>query len=72
MVAIVLVFAAFVFAFMPFKYIIMLALVEAYTREMPCRKETSYKWIRRGREWWIRIPAAPVHLVKHDDKKKKS
>ncbi|XP_022957240.1 uncharacterized protein LOC111458683 isoform X1 [Cucurbita moschata] len=72
MVAIVLVFAAFVFAFMPFKYIIMLALVEAYTREMPYRKETSYKWIRRGREWWIRIPAAPVQLVKHDDKKKKS
>ncbi|KAA0066114.1 DUF639 domain-containing protein [Cucumis melo var. makuwa] len=72
MVALLLVFAALVFAFLPFKYIIMLVLVEAYTREMPYRKETSNKWIRRAREWWIRIPAAPVQLVKPDDKKKKS
>ncbi|XP_022992980.1 uncharacterized protein LOC111489145 isoform X1 [Cucurbita maxima] len=71
MVALLLIFAALVFAFLPFKYIVMLALVEAYTREMPYRKETSNKWIRRAREWWIRIPAAPVQLVKHDDNKKK-
>ncbi|CAK9311498.1 unnamed protein product [Citrullus colocynthis] len=71
MVALLLVFAALVFAFLPFKYIIMLVLVEAYTREMPYRKETSNKWIRRAREWWIRIPAAPVQLVKPDDNKKK-
>ncbi|XP_038874817.1 uncharacterized protein LOC120067324 isoform X2 [Benincasa hispida] len=71
MVALLLVLAALVFAFLPFKYIIMLVLVEAYTREMPYRKETSNKWIRRAREWWIRIPAAPVQLVKSEDSKKK-
>ncbi|XP_022141677.1 uncharacterized protein LOC111011981 isoform X2 [Momordica charantia] len=70
-VALVLILAALIFAFLPFKYIIMLVLVEAYTREMPYRKETSNKYFRRAREWWIKIPAAPVQLVKPDDSKKK-
>lgn len=49
----------------------MVVFLEAYTREMPYRKESSDKWLRRIREWWFRIPAAPVQIVKPDDKKKK-
>ncbi|KAL5542994.1 hypothetical protein UlMin_010704 [Ulmus minor] len=70
-VAVSLVFLAVVFAFVPFKYIMMLIFVEAYTREMPYRKETSVKWVRRVREWWVRIPAAPVQLIKPETSKKK-
>ncbi|KAK7390763.1 hypothetical protein VNO78_18826 [Psophocarpus tetragonolobus] len=70
-VALLLVFLAVVFAFVPPKYIILVVFVECYTREMPYRKESSDRWIRRIREWWIRIPAAPVQLVKPDDSKKR-
>ena len=68
-----LVFMAAVFVLVPLRYIFLLVFVEAFTREMPYRKENSDKWMRRLREWWIRIPAAPVQLIKPvDDKKKKT
>ncbi|XP_056164614.1 uncharacterized protein LOC115688486 isoform X2 [Syzygium oleosum] len=68
-VALLLIIMAVVFAFMPPRYLILLAFVEVFTREMPLRKESSNRWLRRMREWWIRIPAAPVQLIKTDDKK---
>ncbi|RZB89649.1 uncharacterized protein LOC114369318 [Glycine soja] len=73
-VALLLVFLAAVFAFVPPKYIFLVVFVEFYTREMPYRKESSDRWIRRIREWWDRIPAAPVQLVKpvHESKKNES
>ncbi|XP_048333153.2 uncharacterized protein LOC107421888 isoform X2 [Ziziphus jujuba] len=72
-IVILLVAMAAVFAFVPPTYIFLLVFAEAFTREMPYRKETSDRWARRVREWWIRIPAAPVQLIKPvEDKKKKS
>lgn len=70
-IVILLVFMAATFAFVPLRYIILLVFLEAFTREMPYRKESSDKWVRRIREWWIRIPAAPVQLIKPEDNKKK-
>ncbi|KAK7270068.1 hypothetical protein RIF29_22957 [Crotalaria pallida] len=70
-VALLLVFIAAVLAFVPPKYIFLAVFIECYTREMPYRKESSDRWIRRIREWWIRIPAAPVQLIKPDDCKKR-
>lgn len=70
-VALFLFFIAVVLAFVPPKYIILVIFVECYTREMPCRKESSKRWIRRVREWWIKIPAAPVELVKPEESKKR-
>ncbi|GMN52667.1 hypothetical protein TIFTF001_021805 [Ficus carica] len=70
-VALLLVVLAAVFAFMPLRYIAMLVFLEAFTREMPYRKESSDKLVRRVREWWFRIPAAPVQLIKPADNKKK-
>lgn len=60
-----------VLAFVPLKYLFLLAFVESFTRNMPARKESSERWLRRMREWWLRIPAAPVQLVKVEDKKRK-
>ncbi|CAM8992877.1 unnamed protein product [Rhodiola kirilowii] len=71
-IAAMLILTALVVAFVPLKYIIMFAVLEAYTREMPLRKDSSDRWLRRVREWWVRIPAAPVTLVKHDENKKKN
>ncbi|GAB4839668.1 hypothetical protein Ancab_029194 [Ancistrocladus abbreviatus] len=70
-VAVMLVLAAGLFALIPLKHIILLALLEAFTREMPLRRDSSYRWLRRVREWWFRIPAAPVQLIKPDDSKKR-
>lgn len=70
-VALILVFIAAVFAFVPPKYIFLVVFIEYYTREMPYRKESSARWLRRIREWWFRIPAAPVQLIKPDDCKKR-
>lgn len=68
-VALLLVFVAAVLAFASLQHLILLVFLEAFTREMPYRKESSDRWLRRLREWWVRIPVAPVQLIKQDDKK---
>ncbi|XP_027154242.1 uncharacterized protein LOC113754101 [Coffea eugenioides] len=70
-VALSLIVIAVALAFVPLKYLFLLAFVESFTRNMPARKESSERWFRRMREWWLRIPAAPVQLVKVEDKKRK-
>lgn len=66
-VAAALVVAAMAFTFMPLRSIFLVILLEAYTRQMPLRKKSSEKLVRRLREWWLRIPAAPVQLLKPED-----
>ncbi|GER45697.1 hypothetical protein STAS_22675 [Striga asiatica] len=66
-----LVVMAIVLAFVPTKYLILVLFLEGFTRNMPLRKESSERGVRRLREWWIRIPAAPVRLTRPDDKKRK-
>ncbi|XWS68417.1 hypothetical protein CRYUN_Cryun04dG0088000 [Craigia yunnanensis] len=70
-VALLLVFIAVVLAFVPLRFLILFVFLEAFTRELPYRRESSDRWLRRLREWWFRIPAAPVQLIRADDKKKK-
>ncbi|PON67709.1 Protein kinase-like domain containing protein [Parasponia andersonii] len=48
-VVLLLVFLAKVFAFVPFRFIVMLVILEAFTREMPYKKENSDKLMRRAR-----------------------
>lgn len=66
-VAAALVVVATVFTFVPLRTIVLFILLEAYTRQMPLRKKSSEKLVRRLREWWLRIPAAPVQLLKPRD-----
>ncbi|XP_062186222.1 uncharacterized protein LOC133889765 isoform X2 [Phragmites australis] len=66
-VAVALVVAAAAFALLPMRSIVLLILLEAYTRQMPVRKKSSEKLVRRLREWWLRIPAAPVQLLRPQD-----
>lgn len=70
-VTLLLVFMAVAFAVVPLKFIMLLAFWECFTRNMSLRKDISERWLRRAKEWWIRIPAAPLQLIKPDDKKRK-
>ncbi|KAI8006800.1 hypothetical protein LOK49_LG07G00063 [Camellia lanceoleosa] len=70
-IAFLLVFVGVLLAIVPLRHLTLLVFLESFTREMPLRKANSDRWLRRIREWWVRIPAAPVLLIKADDKKRK-
>ncbi|KAF4388910.1 hypothetical protein G4B88_019092 [Cannabis sativa] len=70
--AIALVLVALVFALLPSKYVILFLFLEAFTRYSPPRKASTERWMRRLREWWFSIPAAPVLLeIEKEDRKRK-
>ncbi|KAK1304996.1 UPF0426 protein [Acorus calamus] len=48
-----LIATAAVCAFVPLKHVMILVLLEAYTRQMPLRRHSSEKLIRRLKEWWM-------------------
>lgn len=66
-----LVILASTLIFMPLKYVMLIAFLEYFTRYMPLRRAETERGMRRLKEWWIRIPAAPVEIVKADDKKRR-
>nr|XP_051193624.1 uncharacterized protein LOC127306966 isoform X1 [Lolium perenne] len=55
----------------PPRHLLLMVVLEVYTREMPLRKQNTEKFRRRIREWWARIPAAPVQMVRPNENKKK-
>ncbi|KAL5748888.1 hypothetical protein ACOSQ2_026185 [Xanthoceras sorbifolium] len=70
--AVTLLLMALILAFVPVKYVVLLIFVETFTRYSPPRKASTERWMRRLREWWFSIPAAPVILEREkEDKKKK-
>ncbi|KAG8060139.1 hypothetical protein GUJ93_ZPchr0002g26342 [Zizania palustris] len=71
MVAVALLAAAAFLVFIPWRHLLLIVVLEVYTREMPLRKLNTEKFHRRIREWWARIPAAPVQMIKPNENKKK-
>lgn len=69
--AVVLIVAAAFLVFVPSRHLFLMLTLELYTREMPLRKQNTEKFRRRIREWWARIPAAPVQLIRPNETKKK-
>ena len=70
-VAALVVLALFV-AITPFKYVVLITFLEEFTKYSPMRRAETERLIRRLREWWFSIPAAPVILeITQEDKKKK-
>ncbi|OMO97000.1 hypothetical protein CCACVL1_04717 [Corchorus capsularis] len=70
--AVTLLFMALVLAVVPSKYLILMVFLETFTRYSPPRKASTERWMRRLREWWFSIPAAPVILEREkEDKKRK-
>ena len=71
MVAAVLTAAAIFLVVVPSRHLLLMVALELYTREMPLRKQNTEKFCRRVREWWARIPAAPVQMMRPNETKKK-
>ncbi|OMO62904.1 hypothetical protein COLO4_32830 [Corchorus olitorius] len=70
--AVTLLFMALILAVVPSKYLILMLFLETFTRYSPPRKASTERWMRRLREWWFSIPAAPVILEREkEDKKRK-
>lgn len=70
--AVALISMALILLFIPSKYVILLTFLEIFTRYSPPRKASTERWMRRLREWWFSIPAAPVVLEREkEDKKRK-
>lgn len=69
--AVALVVAALTLAFMPSRYVFLLMFLEMFTRYSPIRRASTERWMRRLREWWFSIPAAPVILEREKEEKKK-
>ncbi|XP_040999354.1 uncharacterized protein LOC121245108 [Juglans microcarpa x Juglans regia] len=66
-----LLIAALIMAFVPSKFIVLLIFLETFTRYSPPRKASTERWMRRLREWWFSIPAAPVVLESEREEKKR-
>lgn len=66
-----LVVAALTLALMPARYVGLLMFLEMFTRYSPMRRASTERWMRRLREWWFSIPAAPVILEREKEEKKK-
>ncbi|KAK1372055.1 DUF639 domain-containing protein [Heracleum sosnowskyi] len=70
--AVSLLVTALVLFFLPIKYILLLVFVGLFTMYSPPRRAHTERWMRRLREWWFSIPAAPVFLDRgKEDKKRK-
>lgn len=69
--AVALLVMALILAFIPSKYVILLVVLEIFTRYSPPRKSSTERFMRRLREWWFSIPAAPVVLDREKEEKKK-
>lgn len=69
--AVGLLLTALILIFVPSKYIVLLMVLETFTRYSPPRRASTERWTRRLREWWFSIPAAPVILERENEDKKK-
>ncbi|XP_020554231.1 uncharacterized protein LOC105176076 isoform X3 [Sesamum indicum] len=69
--AVALLALALLLAFVPLRYIVLLAFLEIFTRYSPLRRANTERWMRRLRDWWFSIPAAPVILERVNEEKKK-
>ncbi|KAL8474823.1 hypothetical protein ACS0TY_031305 [Phlomoides rotata] len=70
--AVALLLLALLLAVLPVRYTVLLAFLETFTRYSPLRQGSTERWMRRLRDWWFSVPAAPVVLTRvHGDKKRR-
>jgi hypothetical protein len=66
------VIAATMMALVPWNNLILVVFLELFTRYSPPRRASTERLMRRLKEWWFSIPAAPVLLEQSKDDNKKT
>ncbi|CAH2036181.1 unnamed protein product [Thlaspi arvense] len=70
--AVAVVIAALILILVAWNIIILVVFLELFTRYSPPRRPSTERLIRRLKEWWFSIPAAPVVLEQRKDDSKKT
>lgn len=70
--AVGIVIAALMLVLLPWNILILVVFLELFTRYSPLRRASTERLMRRLREWWFSIPAAPVVLEQNKDDNKKN
>lgn len=70
--AVTFVITAAMMALVPWNYLILVLFLELFTRYSPPRRPSTERLMRRLKEWWFSIPAAPVVLQQNKDDNKKT
>jgi hypothetical protein len=70
--AVAIVIAATMMALVPWNNLILVVFLELFTRYSPPRRASTERLMRRLKEWWFSIPAAPVLLEQSKDDNKKT
>ncbi|ESQ30637.1 hypothetical protein EUTSA_v10011279mg [Eutrema salsugineum] len=70
--AVAVVIAALMLMVVPWNILILVVFLELFTRYSPLRRASTERLMRRLREWWFSIPAAPVVLEQNKDDSKKT
>lgn len=60
---------AILLACLPFRIVVLVVLLEFFTRSLEFRREQTERIMRRFREWWHRIPVVPVRFMEEDNTK---
>uniref|UniRef100_A0A1J3DW97 Uncharacterized protein n=1 Tax=Noccaea caerulescens TaxID=107243 RepID=A0A1J3DW97_NOCCA len=70
--AVGIVIAALMLVLLSWNILILVVFLELFTRYSPLRRASTERLMRRLREWWFSIPAAPVVLEQNKDDNKKN
>lgn len=70
--AVAIVLAATMMVLVPWNNLILVLFLELFTRYSPPRRPSTERLMRRLKEWWFSIPAAPVVLEQNIDVNKKT
>ncbi|CAN8321063.1 unnamed protein product [Cochlearia groenlandica] len=70
--AVAVVIAAFMLVLVPWNVLVIVLFLEMFTRYSPLRRASTERLMRRLKEWWFSIPAAPVVLEQNKEDSKKT
>lgn len=59
--------AAVLLAVLPLRVVVLLFLLDSFTRQLEFRREQTERLIRRMKEWWHRIPVVRVRFVEREE-----
>ena len=57
---------AILLAVVPLRFVVLLVVIDLFTRALEFREERTRRIVRRITEWWHKIPAMPVRFLEEE------